>query len=180
MRKESDRFGEYVPPTEMLNIAQRAAHFLDWAASKYPGYIVTYQFLAKVALRLPKLPVENSADVLQFRKNRVASIRKYLLKTYKRTLITSDKNPGSSLVRGVHLRASVDSEDIYQTTYTNKKAKIENALTNLKEVRDVMVLVALPKDAKEQVKELDRALKDTGVTNLLEALSTRPVLPEKT
>lgn len=176
--KAKNEFSEYKPPTDDLTITDRAAHFLDWAAKSAPMRPVTYQYLVKVSLKLPTLPKENCVDLVQFKKGKISGVKRMLLKKYKRTLVTSDKNPNSLLVRGVSLRASTDSEDVYRTTYTDRKAKVEFALNNLEEARDLMEVKELTKEARQQVKALDEVMKKDEVASLLVNLSTRPQLTE--
>lgn len=180
MGKKADRFTGYRAPQEELTVSQRAAHFLDWAAVHAPYVAVTYPQLVKIVMQLPKSPAETSTDVLHFIRNRVSGTKSVLLRKYKRTLITHDKHLDHTLgaQRGVSLRASVDATDVYTTTYTKKKVNVERAVAGLVEVREVIDLTALPKDAKAQVKALDTAMKEDKIGPLLEALATRP--PELT
>lgn len=140
-------------PDQKQQIVERAAHALDWAATRFPGQVVPYNLLLKGVMGYAKMPRLQSNEVDQLRK-RTSRIRKLLEKVYGRALIT---------VTGVGVRASVDSEDAIRNAVKPAGQRLERAaqlfkqrmgLVNPAEVKD-KELQSWLRGAKAHVKQID-------------------------
>lgn len=144
----------YVPSTEG-SPANRAAHFLDWAAENEPMAYYEYTEIYKLCMNTPKLPLKNSRDVLALRKSG-QRIKAILQKTYSRGLI---------YMRGIGVRASVDDFDFTKNCTSKISRRIAVASEKLKEHVDAVDVTTFPKTDEGKawssyVKDQKVALKD--------------------
>ncbi len=106
-------------PEHKDSLPQRAAHFLDWAAARYPKQYVPYNLLLKAVLGTSTTPSLHSSDVEQMR-GRMSRVRVILQRKYARDL---DSMPG------VGARATVDDADTLVTSMPKRVASLRRAKT---------------------------------------------------
>jgi len=109
-------------------IPHRAAQALDWAAKNLPGRPVSYQLLTKIVLALPRLPKEESKEVIALA-SRTSRIRDVLMDEHKRGLVS---HPGHGI------RATMDTEDLARTQYEKNAKRVVSSVTSLDRTRSLI------------------------------------------
>jgi hypothetical protein len=115
------------------SIRGRVAEFLDWAATKYPSQIITYEEVAQAVFSLGRVQSKQSAPVKSIR-GQMSSSGKLLMSHYKRTIIS---------MPGVGVRASIDDADILQGTLTKDVQRHKQTATKLQKTAALINPTAL-------------------------------------
>jgi len=118
-----------------LSKAERIAHFLDWMAKKFPGIPVPANLITKAIYGYGKKPRMGTEEVLSVQ-GCAGSARNILRKQYNRGLL---------VVRNEGMRATIDSEDVANTTLqkcaqrlgsAKKSLEAERSIVNPSEIKD--------------------------------------------
>ena len=90
-----------------LSLSKRAAHALDWTATRAPGVVVPYNVVLKVVMGYSHTPRLGNEEVERFRSGALGDARRHLRSQYRRDLKS---------VSGVGVRATVDGLDVVKST----------------------------------------------------------------
>lgn len=113
--KTKKDFEDYVPMQEAPR-TQQVAHFLDWAARKYPKRYFPHTEVTRATKGYAHTPRESDKEVEAVR-SVMCGVKKVLLQQYGR---------GFHSVRNVGVRACVDAED---ATRFDLKGKVEKRVS---------------------------------------------------
>jgi hypothetical protein len=157
-----------------MRLPHRAAHFLDWLASRYPGHWVRANFVVKAINGYKHQPLERSDEVEVFRA-RMSTVKKGLGGVYGRTLITQ---------RSVGMRASIDEADRLRNALPGKMKVLRGAKDRVMEEAQAIDLRKIPNTpenkpykewfAKDVQKVLDFIGTDDFDKRCLPPVSTEP------
>ncbi len=129
--------GEY-KVQEKLRVPERMAHYLDWAAAKYPKAYTPYNFVLKAIMGFEKTPRLGSEDVDRLR-GKITRTREILQELYGRDL---DTQPG------VGVRATVDDADTTTVALPKKVKRLAAASNSVKKTMDLIDPKKLPDTAE--------------------------------
>lgn len=110
---------------------QRAAHFFDWGAQKYPYRHWPWNLMYKAITGHGRIMQPDSTEVRAMRE-RSAAVRKVLRERYGRDLRTL-YSVGASAAR-----ATVDDEDMLQESMTHAVRRLDSARRNVLQVNDLI------------------------------------------
>lgn len=120
MNKNYD-VSKYVTDPDITSIAGRIAHFLDWAAKKYPGTYFHPTIILQAIMGYARAPRANSRDVFGI-KNSMSNAHRLLMKNYSRGIVTEPS---------VGHRATTTADDAIKNTVTKRARQLNNAKTQL-------------------------------------------------
>lgn len=120
---------DYKPNARVKDEAQRAADFLFWAASNFPGRPIPMTVIVKVAMNMDRIPQENSKRIEMFRKGLWARAKKILFEQYSRAVIYHP---------GLGFRATTGSEDTARTDQESKARRVRGAIDSLGKSRSII------------------------------------------
>jgi len=118
----------------------RAAHFLDWLATRYPGHWVRLNFIVKAVNGYKHQPLERSDEVKLFR-NRMATVKRTLKDMYGRALIPQ---------RSVGVRASIDDADRLRNALPARMITLQRAKDRAVEEAQAIDLKNVPNTAENK------------------------------
>lgn len=107
---------KYEIPLKLSN-TQRAAHFLDFYATKNPGSFIAFNELLKAITGVGRTPQLKSQEVEHLRKS-TTSIRRRLFEVHGREMIS---------LPGVGVRASIGDADVLQNVMPKKSVRLQSA-----------------------------------------------------
>lgn len=128
--------GEY-KTQEKLTIPQRMAHYLDWAATKYPKAYTPYNFVLKAIMGFAKTPRLSTEEVDRLR-SKITRVRDILQTDYGRDI---DTQPG------VGVRATTDDADTLTVALPKKVKRLQSASASVKKTADLIDPAKLPSTA---------------------------------
>ena len=108
---------QYEPPKDATSRVAKAAHCLNWCAEKLPYAIIPHNFLVRAIDQLTRTPNAATKDVIQMARN-AGAVRKKCMELYKRGVCT---------LKGVGMRATVNSDDIAGTQYVRQMGRVVSA-----------------------------------------------------
>ncbi len=111
-------------PREGQDGITRAAEYLIWAAKLFPRRPVPLPYIVKISLNEPKVPKEDSKDVLSFRDNKLRRVRSKLMREYRRGMVYHP---------GIGHRATVDEDDIVENVMEKKRKRVQSAIASMSE-----------------------------------------------
>lgn len=117
-----------------LTVAGRVAHFLNWAADKYPKQFVQYNVLLKAIMGFSHTPRLNTQEVERL-KDQMGHVAKLLYKRYGRETIAQP---------AVGIRASVDSADLLVNVAPRKARRLVKARDALVQTKELINLDEVP------------------------------------
>lgn len=128
-RRSSGRRSEFQAPEYRLDttmkIPARVAHFLDFAADKWPHRPIPYNVLLMFVMGYDRVPSMTDSDINHL-KNSMQRAKKVLHETYNRGLIPE---------RGLGVRASVDADDRTEHELIPAGKRLESAGTKFVAIR---------------------------------------------
>ncbi len=122
-KRHEDGLLDYKPKDGLDGIT-RAAEYLIWAAKNFPRRPVPLTYIVKFALNEPKVPKEESNDVLSFRDNKLKRVRSKLMREYRRGMVYHP---------GIGHRATVDEDDIVENVMEKKRKRVQSAIASMSE-----------------------------------------------
>jgi hypothetical protein len=141
-RKVKPKLNRWKRPEGRMANAHRIAHFLDWAADTYPGYIFLYEEIAYCVSELSAMPRNNKVKTVQSIRGAMSAAANTLRKNYSRALVSE---------RGVGVRATINELEKVQHDVAVRAQRYTAAGNKLTESIDVVVGARLDKDVKELV-----------------------------
>lgn len=123
-----DGLWDYRPPEGITGI-DRVVHFLLWAAESFPRRPVPITHIVRIALSEPKLPKEDSETVISFRKKKMASVKRKLLRDHKRGIV---------YYPGMGWRTTVDSEDIVENVMEKNRKRVQSSIASMSETESIV------------------------------------------
>jgi len=126
--KREDGLLNYKPDSELDGVS-RAADYLVWAGKNFPRRPVPLTHIVKFALLEPKIPNENSKDVLSFKESKLRRIRAVLMRKYHRGLVYHP---------GVGYRTTVDDDDIVENVMEKRRKRVESSIASLTEAESIV------------------------------------------
>lgn len=136
--------------SEGLDDAERAAELLFWASKKMPNRPVPITHIVRVALVLPRLPVDDSDRVLDFRNRRMGRVRQILFDKYKRALLPFP---------GVGYRCTTGSEDTASTALEKSVRRLISAKGGVDKIRSIVDRDELKGPTRERFDEIGEGMK---------------------
>jgi hypothetical protein len=116
-------------PEDGLDGLTRAAEYLIWAAKNFPRRPIPLPYIVKFALNEPKVPKEDSKDVLIFRDNKLRRVREKLMRDYRRGMVYHP---------GIGHRATVDDDDIVENVMEKKRKRVQSAIGSMAETESIV------------------------------------------
>ncbi len=101
-----------------LSMPQRAAAYLDWAATTYPDAYTPYNMMLKAITGQAKTPRVNDPEVERLRSTLRASVRKIMQRQYNREVVSQP---------GYGVRATSTDLDLVRTSLTRKINRLRGA-----------------------------------------------------
>jgi hypothetical protein len=161
-------------PQEGQDGITRAAEYLIWAAKNFPRRPVPLQYIVKFSLNEPKVPKEDSKDVLTFRDNKLRRVRSKLMKEYRRGMVYHP---------GIGHRATVDDDDIVENVMEKKRKRVQSAISSMSEteamVRKDDIRSARVRDRFEDLSDATRRLTSPAIQNRLAPPAKSPDDPSE-
>lgn len=149
-------------PQEGVDGVTRAAEYLIWAAKNFPRRPVPLQFIVKFALLEPKIPKEDSKDVLTFRDNKLRRVRTKLMRDYHRGMVYHP---------GIGHRATVDDDDIVENVMEKKRKRVQSSIASLTETESIVKRDSIKSDRVrnrfEDLSEASRRLNSPAIRDRL-------------
>lgn len=149
-------------PSEGMTGVDRSVDFLLWAAKNFPYRPVPITHIARVALSEPKLPKEESTEVISFRKSKMKTIRKKLMRDNKRGLVYHP---------GMGYRATVDSEDVVENVMEKNRKRVQSSIASMSETESIVdrkdLKSARVKNRFEDLSEASKRLNAPAIQNRL-------------
>ena len=138
---EAINSGAYRP---LLNIEDslplRTATFLAWAAEKFPGAYVPYNWLYKAINGFRTTPRLESQEVERFRRNTMQAAKRHLYNKYHRAVTFSESG----------VRACTSDDDLCENPYEAAAKRLANAAEN---ARRMAALIKAPDKMKKSNQE---------------------------
>lgn len=149
---------------------QRAAHYLDWAATNYPKQYTQYTHLVKAIYGYGRMPRVDSQEVVSLR-HAMSRIRQILIEKFGRQL---DTKPG------LGVRATVDSLDVARNTMPREIMKVRRAQAAAARTYSLINKNAIPKTPEtEHILEwLNKDVRDVMKTLNSPEFQARLSLPQ--
>lgn len=167
--KREDGLLNYKPDSDLDSIA-RATDYLVWASSHFPRRPVPITHIVKFALLEPKIPNENSKDVLSFKESKLRRIRALLMRKYHRGLVYHP---------GIGYRTTVDDDDIVENVMEKRRKRVESSIASLTEAESIVnsehIKSERVKSRFDDLSEASRRLNAPGIRDRL----APPAEPEK-
>jgi hypothetical protein len=150
MKRKDKDFLDYKPDVEM-DECQRAAHYMHWCAQQLPKRFIPFRYIVRMATASPRTPREDSDVVKNFRRNRMARVKKILVREYG---CAWDPLPG------VGVRATVDDTDTASTALEAKARRITSAFKGYDTIWDIVDVdkIRLP-GVRERIQQHQNARK---------------------
>jgi hypothetical protein len=123
----------YVPKIEMT-LAYRGAHYLNWAADKFPGVYTPYNIMLQATQGYKRLPQLRNDEVDRLR-NAIGRIREVLRRQYGRDLVPQT---------GVGVRATVDDADKLKNVLPGKVRRLKGAVKAVNDTAQAIDLSTVP------------------------------------
>jgi len=123
----------YTPDIEM-SMTSRGAHYLDWAANKYPGVYSPYNIMLQAIQGYRRLPQLKNQEVDRLR-NAIGRIREVLRRQYGRELVPQT---------GVGIRATVDDADKLKNVLPGKVRRLKGAVKAVNDTAQAIDLSTVP------------------------------------
>jgi hypothetical protein len=123
---------------QTLTFPHRMAHFLDWAAARYPHQFIAYNYVYKAITGQKSKPRIDSEDA-QRMSRMVTRVRQILQRDYSRDLHCS---------AGVGVRATVDDADTLQSTLPVKMRRLRAARESVNRTVGLIDVKKLPNTAE--------------------------------
>jgi hypothetical protein len=119
---------KYKVDPDLMSMAQRIAHMLDWCSKVYPGTFFHPTVILQGIMGYKHTPRINTKEAESVR-NTMGHAQKHLMDKYKRGFVS---------MPGMGYRATVDSEDIMSTTVEKKRARFNSARIHLGQAVDLV------------------------------------------
>ena len=152
MSHKSYDVSKYLSDPTLTSFSHRVAHFLDWAAKKYPGSFFQTTVILQAVMGYTKTPRSNSRDA-QSIKNSMSGAQRHLMNLYRRGLVAETH---------VGYRATTDSEDVVRNTVVKKAMRLNGARVQLRRALDIVNPREIPNtESGKQLKAYFYNLRDT-------------------
>ena len=155
------KLNSYVRPAESDSVADRVAHFLDWAAKEMPHLPVPWNLVYRAIMGLTRTPTLASKDVMDLRRKSNA-VRNKLFNKYKRELVSVPAQGVCATVGSDHVAATRGKLTYSRIVSATKSFDRTMSLVNPKEMKDPQL--------KSWVERTTRALGDMGLSDRLNKL----------
>ena len=119
---------KYKVDPDLMSMAHRIAHMLDWAAKVYPTVFFHPTVILQGIMGYKSTPRINTKETESVR-NSMGHAQKYLMEKYKRGFVSQP---------GVGYRATVDSADVMATTVEKKRTRFNSARIHLGQAVDLV------------------------------------------
>lgn len=119
---------------EKQSLPERAAHALHWAMINYPRQVVPYNILLRAIMGYAHTPRINNDEVERLR-GKMSSIKNTLRNSY---------DTGFYSVRGLGVRATVDSEDQLKTAVVHASKRVTSAYKSLQNAASLVDIKQVP------------------------------------
>lgn len=133
-RYKSYDVSKYKPDSSLTSFGARTAHFLDWAAGKFPKSFFPPNIILQAIQGLSRPPRSNAQEIQSVR-NGMQIAQKYLLQRHSRTLIYENS---------LGYRATVDSEDVAVNAVPQRVARFNSSRVRLRASLDLINAKDLP------------------------------------
>lgn len=136
----------YAPDHED-SLPRRGAHFLNWAAERYPKEYIPYNFVVRAIMGYGRTPRMDSEEVERYR-GKMTRIRQILQNDYGRELTSSP---------GIGVRATVADDDILRTEMMRKVKRFRSAKAAMEKTASLISVARLPASKEKRWFENDVA-----------------------
>lgn len=160
-KRQEDSLLDYKPQEGQDGIT-RAVEYLIWAAKNFPKRPVPLPFIVKVSLNEPRVPKEDSKDVMSFRDNKLRRVRTKLMREYRRGMVYHP---------GIGHRATVDDDDIVENVMEKKRKRVQSAISSMSETESMVkkdnIRSPRVRDRFEDLSDATRRLTAPAIQNRL-------------